>query len=306
MASARLTGSWNAQGYASEQWSFTTMQPFTAEDGCPAFRATLQLDDSQIGQTFRWGVSVDTPDRPDVWGIPTEINDATSTERTRTFTLRAANQTERYYVTHCRRLGANEFVANGQTAIRFAVWAPNARNVELVRGSVDGELSAGRRAVFIADTLRGGYIYGSTRADDLAGIAMQRGDDGVWTTDPGHPDLADFAALDHTLYMFRITKDDGSVAYRTDLYSRCQVGSGGTNPEAENANWSGLCRDLDGSKSCSVVVDPDRVTTRFEEQDADGETGLAGNAVAARGRLLARRVRSEPAAAVAHRGPGDL
>ena len=270
LVSARLAGSWNAQGYASEQWSFTTMQPFTAEDGCPAFRATLQLDDSQIGQTFRWGVSVDTPDRPDVWGIPTEINDATSTERTRTFTLRAANQTERYYFTHCRRLGANKLVANGQTAIRFAVWAPNARNVELVRGSVDGELSAGRRAVFIADTLRGGYIYGSRRADDLAGIPMQRGDDGIWTTDPGHPDLADFAALDHTLYMFRITKDDGSVAYRTDLYSRCQVGSGGTNPEAENANWSGLCRDLDGSKSCSVVVDPDRVTTRFEEQDAEG------------------------------------
>ena len=202
--------------------------------------------------------------------FPPRSTTPTSTERTRTFTLRAANQTERYYVTHCRRLGANKLVTNGQMAIRFAVWAPNARNVELVRGSVDGELSAGRRAVFIADTLRGGYIYGSRRADDLAGIPMQRGDDGIWTTDPGHPDLADFAALDHTLYMFRITKDDGSVAYRTDLYSRCQVGSGGTNPEAENANWSGLCRDLDGSKSCSVVVDPDRVTTRFEEQDAEG------------------------------------
>ena len=32
------------------------MEPFTAEDGCPAFRASVQLDDSQIGQTFRWGV----------------------------------------------------------------------------------------------------------------------------------------------------------------------------------------------------------------------------------------------------------
>ena len=28
--------------------------------------------------------------------------------------------------------------------------------------------------------------------------------------------------------------------------------------------------DLDGSKSCSVVVDPERVTTRFEELDAEG------------------------------------
>ena len=76
------------------------MQSFTAEDGCPAFRATAQLDDSQIGQTFRWGVSVGTPERPDVWGIASEINDAASTERNRTFTLRAAGQTERYYLTH--------------------------------------------------------------------------------------------------------------------------------------------------------------------------------------------------------------
>jgi 1,4-alpha-glucan branching enzyme len=270
LVSARLTGSWDAQGFASEYWSSTTMEPFTAEDGCPAFRATLELDDSQIGHTFRWGVVGDTPDRPNVWGIPSEVNDAASTDRTRAFTLRAANQIERYYVTHCRRLGANKLVANGQTAIRFSVWAPNARNVELVRGSVDGELSKRRRGPFIADTLRGGYIPDGRSADDLPGIPMQRGDDGIWITDPGHPDLQDFAALDHALYMFRITKDDGSIAYRTDLYSRCQVGSGGTNPAAENANWSGLCRDLDGSKSCSVVVDPERVTAQFEEQDAKG------------------------------------
>ena len=90
------------------------MQPFTAEDGCPAFRATVQLDDSQIGQTFRWGASVGTPDRPDVWGIASEINEAASTERNRTFTLRAADQTERYYFTHCRRLGANKLFTNGQ------------------------------------------------------------------------------------------------------------------------------------------------------------------------------------------------
>src|SRR5512144_1906453 len=158
LVSARLTGSWNPQGFASEQWSFTSMQPFTAEDGCPAFRATVQLDDSQVGQAFRWGVSVGTADRPDVWGIASEINDAASTERNRIFTLRAADQAERYYFTHLRRLGANKLVVNGQTAIRFAVWAPNARNVELVRGSVSGELSQGRLGVFVDTTLRGGYI----------------------------------------------------------------------------------------------------------------------------------------------------
>jgi 1,4-alpha-glucan branching enzyme len=278
LVSARLTGSWNAQGFASPQWSFTPMQSFTAEDGCPAFRATVQLDDSQIGQSFRWGVSVGTPDRPDVWGIASEINEAASTERNRTFTLRAANQTERYYLTHCRRLGANKLVVEGQPrpAIRFAVWAPNARNVELVRGAVDGELSEGRPRVFVDRTLRGGYI-----ANDDTGVSatipMHRGDDGIWSTDVADaPELANFSdfdqtpGFDHTPYMFRITKDDGSIAYRTDLYSRCQIGSGGTDPEAPNANWSGLCRDLDGSKSCSVVVDPDRVTEDFDEVDSQG------------------------------------
>jgi 1,4-alpha-glucan branching enzyme len=278
LVSARLTGSWNAQGFASEQWSFATMQAFTADDGCPAFRATVQLDDSQVGQTFRWGVSVGTPERPDVWGIASEINDAASTERNRTFTLRTADQTERYYFTHCRRLGANKLIVDGQQrpAIRFAVWAPNARNVELVRGSVDGELSEGRQGVFIADTLRGGYIWNDGRGVTTT-IPMHPGEDGIWSTEVADaPELANFAAFnqtpgfDHTPYMFRITKDDGSVAYRTDLYSRCQVGSGGTNPEAENANWSGFCRDLDGSKSCSVVIDPERVTTQFEERDAQG------------------------------------
>ena len=265
LVSARLTGSWNAQGVASEQWTATTMQPFTAEDGCPAFRATVQLDDSQIGQTFRWGVSVGTPERPDVWGIASEINDAVSSERNRTCTLRAADQTERYYFTHCRRLGANKLIMNGQTAIRFAVWAPNALNVELVRGSVSGDLSEGRPGVFIDNTLRGGYIGNEAAASarpSRCGAAMTASGRRM---SADAPELADFAAFDHTPYMFRITKDDGSVAYRTDLYSRCQIGSGGTDPAAANANWSGLCRDLDGSKSCSVVVDPERVTEDFDE-----------------------------------------
>ncbi len=275
LVSARLTGSWNAQGFASEQWSSTTMQPFTAEDGCPAFRATVQLDDSQIGQTFRWGVSVDTPDRPDVWGIPSEINDAGSTERNRTFTLRAANQTERYYFTHCRRLGANKLVTNGQTAIRFAVWAPNARNVELVRGSVDGEFSEGRRA-YSSPTPCAADTSGNDGRGVTATIPMQRGDDGIWIDGPGgHARSCRLRRVRPHPYMFRITKDDGSVAYRTDLYSRCQIGSGGTNPEAANANWSGLCRDLDGSKSCSVVVDPERVTeaVRGDETPREGRFG---------------------------------
>ncbi len=253
---ARLSGSWSDSGFASEQWTTTQMQPFTAEDGCPAFRATVQLDDSQIDQTFRWGVFVDTPQQPNVWGITTEVNDSASRERYRAFSLRQAGQTQRYYFTQCRRLGANKLFIEGQAApaIRFAVWAPNARNVELVRGTVSGDRP---------ETLRGGYIS-NTGEGISAVIPMHREEDGVWATRvEDDPALREFAGFDHTPYMYRITKDDGSVAYRTDLYSRCQIGNGDTNPET--APWSGLCRDLDGSKSCSVIVDPERVTELVNE-----------------------------------------
>lgn len=253
LLNARLTGSWNVQGLRYEQWSSAPMVAFTAEDGCPAFRATVYLDDSQIGQTFRWGVNVDTPQSPNVWGIPTEVSDAAVTERYRSFTLRAANQTERYYLTHCRRLGANKLFSDSQTppAIRFSVWAPNARNVELVLGEPAG-----------------GYIWNDGRGV-TAIIPMHAVEDGIWaTTVADAPALAHFAGLDHTPYMYRITREDGSIAYRTDLYSRCQIGSGGKNPdnpEPGEAPWDGTRQDLDGAKSCSVVVDSEQVMRLFRE-----------------------------------------
>jgi len=86
----------------------------------------------------------------------------------------------------------------------------------------------------------------------------------IWTTDFGQsPALTTFAAFDHTPYMFRITKDDGTVAYRTDLYSRCQIGAGRFNPLG--APYSGSRADLAGSVSCSVVIDPEQVTALFDE-----------------------------------------
>ncbi|MDZ3836794.1 MAG: alpha-amylase family glycosyl hydrolase [Rhodospirillales bacterium] len=249
-ANARLSGSWDAQGRPSTSWSETAMEPFTAEDGCPAFRASAQLDDSQIGQTFRWGVYVDAPGQTRVWAIPTEVAEPASRERWASFTLRGADQLERYHFTTCRRLGANKlFLAgSGRPAVRFAVWAPNARTVELVRGETTG-----------------GYIWNDGRGV-TATIPMRRGEAGIWTTEVADdPLLADYAGFDHTPYMFRITRDDGSIAYRTDLYSRCQIGGGDVNPEAEGAQWSGRRQDLDGGKSCSVVVDPDLVATQFRE-----------------------------------------
>jgi 1,4-alpha-glucan branching enzyme len=45
------------------------------------FWGTIDLDDSQIGQDFRWGVFVDTPQSKNIWGIPSEVNDVASAER---------------------------------------------------------------------------------------------------------------------------------------------------------------------------------------------------------------------------------
>jgi len=252
LVGARLTGNWNAQGMPAEQWSQVPMEAFIAEDGCPAFRATVSLDDSQIGRSFDWGVIVSTAQQPDVWGMPAEVNEAEQTARHRTFTLTLPGQRHRYFLTHCRRLGANRLVQPGQPdAARFAVWAPNASTVELVLGEPAG-----------------GYIWDDGRGV-TATLPMHRAEDGIWETRiEDAPALADYAGLDHQPYMFRITKDTGQVSYRTDLYSRCQIGSGGKNPDAPRpgeAPWNGTRQDLDGSKSCSVVVDPERVCELFDE-----------------------------------------
>jgi 1,4-alpha-glucan branching enzyme len=250
LVSARVSGSWTGQGLPSpQQWTTQPMTAFTAADGCPAFRATVMLDDSQTGRSFRWGVAVDTQQRSNQWGIATEIGEPGSTERYRVFTLQGAGQVVRYFLTHCRRLGANKLFREGvaEPAIRFSCWAPNARSVELVRGDAVS-----------------GYI-----ANDGTGITatlpMHRDGDGIWHTDVADaPALVRFADFDHTPYMFRIVKDNGAVAYRSDIYSRCQIGRGRVDPE-RTPDWSHRREDLDGVKSCSVVVDPEQVAELFSE-----------------------------------------
>ena len=246
----RLTGSWDENGRYSNQWATMPMQQTTSEDGCPCFTATVELDDSQIGWLFRWGVILDSPAGENLGGIATEINDSNSSDRYRSFTLQSPSgnpQQERYYLTHCRLLGAQKYY-NGanQPAIQFAVWAPNAQNVEVVfAGS--------------------GYI-----GDDGSGIDSSRGsftlsrqEGGIWQTDGVNSTLANFSTFDHQPYMYRITKQDNRVEYKTDLYSRCQMGQGRTNPSRDA--YSGDYRDLDGSISCSVVIDPDLVLREFQE-----------------------------------------
>lgn len=266
----RLLGSWDATGLYSGAWSSTSMIEITGEDGCPAFEATVPLDSSQVGWWFQWGVMLDGPPGNNVWGIVTEVNDINSSQRERALKLRPAAadgsvQEERYYFTHCRRLGAQKF---GADQIRFAAWAPNAQSVRLVLGTT-WDRSAPKKPLegldgvqsLAVDQIMGGYI--SDGGDGVWGgrgpFPMKRLPDGVWVTDP----IDDYKKLDHMSYMFEVTNDAKQVKYRTDIHSRCQIGPGQTNP---NGNpYDGRMLDLDGLVSCSVVIDPDTVTQYFQE-----------------------------------------
>jgi hypothetical protein len=43
----------------------------------------VRLDAAQVGTRFRWGVRLEGPSGPNIWGIPTEIQEVNSTERYR-------------------------------------------------------------------------------------------------------------------------------------------------------------------------------------------------------------------------------
>lgn len=248
---AQLIGSWDANGRYSEQWSIVPMKSSTGEDGSQCFTATIKLDNSEVNREFRWGVFVEDLSDTKLWGIMTEVNSTTSNDRYRTLVLRGNTgknpQEERYYLTHCRRLGANRYSLSGKSepGICFAVWAPNAKNVEVVFGGESG---------YIADD-----GFGIDKDHSFSPVSMSRQEDGIWQTEI----LSNFSKYDHKPYMFRITKEDGRVAYRTDLYSRCQIGSSRYDPQGEH--FSGKRTDLDGTKSCSVVIDPDTVAKNFKE-----------------------------------------
>ncbi|MEO0012312.1 MAG: hypothetical protein RLZZ535_701 [Cyanobacteriota bacterium] len=240
-----------SNGSDTDEWTSFPMQQTIAEDGCHCFTAIVELDDSRIGQQFRWGVILDSPANNEIWGIMNEVNDGNHTRRDRSFTLQSSSvdrpQQARYFLTNCRRLGAQKYYPNStaQPGIQFSVWAPNAQNVEVVFGNSSG------------------YI-----ADDGTGIdltrpilLMSRQADGVWQTN-GVP--SDFTVYNRLPYMFRVTKDNGRVEYKTDLYSRCQIGKGNINPTREP--YSGDYRQLDGSISCSVVIDPETVTREIEAE----------------------------------------
>jgi 1,4-alpha-glucan branching enzyme len=216
------------------------MTPSIDPDGCICFDADVDFDAAGIGATFNWGVQLDGPAGKGVWGIAAEVDDEASTDRVRSFVLSAGLPAQVYYLTQCRRLGAVKLpVAGASPGLRVSLWAPNATSVDLV----------------MADPAHG-YV-----ADDGTGtvrsLPMAKAEPGIWQVGPDQPALADFSAMLGTPYMFRITKDDGSVAYRTDMYSLMQIGQGDADPQGQP--YTGPASALQGPQSCSVVCDPDIV-----------------------------------------------
>lgn len=243
---ARLRGSWDGNGRYSDQWTESPMTEEPGEDGCPIFKATVQLDLSDSNRTFKWGVVLDGPQGANFWGIPTEVQDINSVDRYRGFQLSADGtlQVESYYFTYCRRLGAHKhFLAGNSTpGLRFVVWAPNAKNVDVVFGSPAS-----------------GYIFDDGTGIDTSRppIPLYRKDGGVWESAP----QPDFAAFEGLPYMYRIQNAQTDTVYRTDVFSREQIGRGGIDPKRDP--WPGTIDTLDGVKSCSVIVDADLIARDF-------------------------------------------
>jgi 1,4-alpha-glucan branching enzyme len=69
------------------------MQSIVDDDGCPAFEAVVNFDDSAIDEILRWGVTLDGPLGDGLWGIASEVDDITSKARERSFTLKAGDRT---------------------------------------------------------------------------------------------------------------------------------------------------------------------------------------------------------------------
>jgi 1,4-alpha-glucan branching enzyme len=269
---AELRGTWGGSGLFSAEWNSSSMTRETGLDGCTVFRATIKLDPVEAQRPFEWGVALKRGSK-ETWGIPTEVKETGSNRQNRVFVFSGTPQREEYYLTHCRRLGSNlRHLVDSRKGqgIQFSVWAPYARNVELVFGSIFDLTNPTHTAPenrIEVERLGGGFI-----SDKGAGINPKLGPFllpsrdryGVWETDPSDPTFANFAKWDHQAYMFRIVRDDGSTVYRTDLYSRCQVGYGADDPKFDEP-YTGSLAKLEGRLSCSAVVNPDTIVAEFAE-----------------------------------------
>jgi 1,4-alpha-glucan branching enzyme len=211
-SNVKLSGSWDAGGSLSANWSTVAMNEITGADGCPAFEATVNLNAAQPGQQFQWGVVLDAPEGPNIWGIMTEVPDPNSSDRYRVFNLDAGPGTQEveYDFTSGRRLGARKVypAAGAAPQIVFSVWAPDAQAVSVVFGLAgNGYIDNG-----------GGGIDPAQPVIPLAKtIVAPAAWDGTWDSDPALYKFSDFVGKP---YMFRVTNEQGVVLYRTDIYSR--------------------------------------------------------------------------------------
>jgi 1,4-alpha-glucan branching enzyme len=269
---ATLCGSWDSAGRYSDQWSENAMESFLGPDNCPAFKAECALDAGDPLQTFRWGVRL-RGGGGSVWGIMREVVDARLQDRVCSFRLSDPYvEVQEYFLNSSRRLGAQRY----GKGIRFSVWAPNAGQVDVVVGNLWQQGTDPQRDSLVHPanipalassaraTICGGFIGDAACEGNVKswGPFDMKNRAGIWTTDPSDPELAEFERFDHLPYMFRVKKDDTSVVYKTDLYSRCQIGYGMEKP---GGDYAGLTTNLDGKVSCSVVVDPDKVCKMFTE-----------------------------------------
>jgi 1,4-alpha-glucan branching enzyme len=260
-SNARVRGSWDSNGKYSNAWTESLMQEITGEDGCPVFTASVSFDVSEPGKTFQWGVVLDGPQGANFWGIPTEVQDINSVDRLRQFVLAPASgtpQKEQYYFTYCRYLGANRYTKAGETTpqLCFAVWAPNAQAVEVIFGKPES-----------------GYINddGTTGVDtSKAAIALSSNGSEVW--EGLAPDK--FDDYFSQPYMYRIRNAQGVTVVRTDIYSRSQAGKGEINPNNTSTPWPGTADTLDGTVSCSLVIDPDVIRRNFDSTPAGSTPDL--------------------------------
>jgi 1,4-alpha-glucan branching enzyme len=257
-SNVRLSGSWDATGKVSNQWSNVPMALSPDWTGCDAFTASVSLDDTQVGAVFQWGVIADIASAPNTWVVPTEVPDENSSQRYRGFVLAAGATQQDYWFVTGRRFGAQKYFQPAllDPGIHFVVWAPHAKEVEVV---------------FATFSLAGGAAPTGYISDDGTGVdpgsavvPLVATGGGVWESDIGAPPaLADFGGYLDRLYMYRITNEQDVVTYKVDIFSRNQVGRGGFNPGG--AHYAGSYLDLDGIVSCSVVSDPDQVTKDFND-----------------------------------------
>lgn len=262
----RLSGSWDASGKFSDQWTEVAMPASADGTGCDAFTASVSFDATQLGTLFQWGVVADIAGAPNTWVVVTEVPDENSSQRYRTFTLTGDGTEQHYWLATGRWFGAQKYsqAAAPEAGIRFAVWAPHAKKVEVVFAPFD--LTAGTPTGYIADD-----GSGVDPAAPVIPLAPKAKGSGVWESDiKTTPALGRFADYLNRLYMYRITNEQGAVTFKVDIFSRNQAGRGGKNPGG--APYTGSYLDLDGIVSCSIVSDADQVTQDFNDTGVEKQT----------------------------------